>query len=356
MAGNSDDPRAQLVEAISWQASGCRPLGCPFYEALCEEMARAVGHDGPAWSVLQPFAAASRDAAYVLRLLAGIHRLVLTGDAPNIAAHYPSAGGDGDAKAAMAAINELLEDPPGAIHEALARPPQTNEVGRSIALASGLLVIANETGLPLRLREIGSSGGLNLRLDSYWYEQGGRGWGDPTSPIRFVDLWRGGGPPFERGAVVAERVGCDQNPIDVTTPEGAVTLLSYVWPEPAERFIRLRDAIGLARGLPVRIDRADAASWLPDQLVPRIGTALVVLHSVVWQYLDGSTATALETAIGSAGAAASPSAPVAWLRLEPNPRTYAPAELTLSLWSGGAPSERLLATSGFHGGALTWCS
>ena len=116
--------------------------------------------------------------------------------------------------------------------------------------------------MPLRLREIGASGGLNLRPDLYWYEQDGQGWGSQGSTVRFVDLWRGGAPPFAAGADIADRRGCDRDPIDVCSDDGAQTLLSYVWPEPAERFARARAAIALAQNAPVDIDRADAADWL----------------------------------------------------------------------------------------------
>ena len=51
--------------------------------------------------------------------------------------------------------------------------PQTNEVGRSALLMSGLLVLADRFGLPLRLFELGASAGLNLQLDRYGYDLGG---------------------------------------------------------------------------------------------------------------------------------------------------------------------------------------
>jgi hypothetical protein len=316
-----------------------------------------VEHDGPVARILAPYADATREAAYVLRLLGGIHRLVLSGGAPALAAHFPSTGGDGDARAAMAALRELLADPPPMVTDALSRPPQTNEVGRSVALASGLLVIARAVGLPLSLREIGSSGGLNLRVDAYWYEQESEGWGEADSPVRFVDLWRGGTPPFTAGATVVDRRGCDRDPVDPTSDEGALTLLSYVWPEPAARFVRARDAMRIARERPATVDRAEAREWLPEQLASRpSGTALVVFHSVVWQYLDDDTRAALRDQLAEAGRATTPQTPLAWLRLEPTPITYVPAELRLSLWDGrsGEPQERFLATTGFHGGAIDW--
>ena len=347
----------ELVGALQLQGAGCTALGSPFYRALCDQLVVDVGIDGPASQVLAPFADAPFEAAYVLRFLAGVHRLVLSGAAPALARHFPSTGGDGDAVEAMARIAELLAEPPEEVLDALTRPPQTNEVGRSVALASGLIAIADELRMPLRLREIGASAGLNLRLDSYWYEQSSHGWGNPASPVRFVDLWEGGAPPFESGATIVDRRGCDRNPIDVTTDDGALTLMSYVWPEPSERFARARAAISMALDNPVTIDRADVEDWLPQQLEDRqTGTVLVVFHSVVWQYLDIPTRTSIATRLHEAGTSAGTAAPLAWLRLEPHPETYAPAELRLVLWDGRTedPQHRLLATTSFHGGPINW--
>jgi len=357
------EARAALLETIGLMRAGFIAHGCPFYDALGAALVVDVEQDGPASRVLAPYAGAPFEDAYVLRLLAGVHRIVLAGDAPGLAAHYPSAGGeatggDGDAPAAFAMIQEMLrEPPPEMLGDWFARPPQTNEVGRSAALASGLLVVADLLGLPLSVREIGSSAGLNLRLDSYWYEQDGAGWGDPSSAVRFVDQWRGGTPPFGADLEVADRRGCDRDPIDATGTAGALTLLSYIWPEPPERFVRARDAIAAARDVAVTIDRADALGWVPEQLANRPGgTALVVMHSVMWQYLDAATQRGIRASLGDAGRIATRNAPVAWVRLEPNEEHYVPAELRVSIWDGSAaePHEQLLATSGFHGGELTW--
>jgi hypothetical protein len=352
---NVQEMRTNLIENIELQRLGFRNLGSLFYDQLGQELGTAILNAGSVWNVLAPFAGAPFEDAYVLRFFAGIHKLALEGSTPTLSAHFPSVGGDGDAPAAMAAIDQILEETPEAVHDALAVPPQTNEVGRSPALASGLLVIANRTGLPIRLREIGSSGGLNLRLDSYWHGHDGEGWGARESPLRFENLWEGGAPPFSHGAEIIDRRGCDRDPIDATSPMGALSLLSYVWPEPEERFVRIHHAIETASRVPVDIDRADAATWVPRELSERTeGTVLVIMHSVVWQYLEPETTTTITEAMVEAGAKATPDAPLAWLRLEPNPQTYAPAELKVTIWDGSDAHDQLLATTGFHGGPISW--
>jgi hypothetical protein len=353
------EDRDALIATIRRQGdafSGWGAADTPFYAALAELFAEDCARGGPVTRPIARYGDAPFAAAYVLRLLGGIHRMALSRASPELAAHFPSTGGDGDARAAMTVLEELMVDPPTMVLDALTRPPQTNEVSRSAALGSGLFVIADRTGLPLRLREVGASGGLNLRPDRYRYEQGAQSWGDRASGVRFDSLWDGGTPPFTAGIAVVDRRGCDQDPIDAAEPDGALTLLSYIWPEPSERFTRARAAMDIAREVPVVIDREDAAVWVADQCAaPILGTTLVVYHSVVWQYLPEPTQAGVRDVLTDAGTRASSDAPLAWLRLEPTPDTYVPAELRLTLWDGApAPHEWLLATTGFHGGPIAW--
>jgi len=72
-------------------------------------------------------------------VLGGVHALVLTGAAPDLAAWYPSAGGnaDGDLSQAWDAFARVLDEQRDAVRDWLASPPQTNEVGRGAALIGG---------------------------------------------------------------------------------------------------------------------------------------------------------------------------------------------------------------------------
>lgn len=360
MTSLSPTDRAHLVEVVGTQTEAFTVwgrLGTPFYARLSESIAADIADDGPLAALFAPFADRTFTDGYLLRFLGGVHRCVLSGAAPELAAHFPSTGGDGNAEAAFPIVRAMAADPPPDVVQALARTPQTNDVARSAALASGIAVVAQETGLPIRLREIGSSAGLNLRLDAYHYAQDGQAWGDPTSPVRFVDLWEGGVPPFGAAATILDRRGCDVDPIDVTGEEGRLWLLAYIWPEPRERFDRLRAAIELAAADPPTVDAADALEWFEEQVAQRPpGTVLVLQHSVMWHYLADETRTGIEALLRDAGAAATPDAPLARVRLEPNPVSFLPGELTLTLWDGSTPDppDRLLATTTFHGGPITW--
>jgi hypothetical protein len=350
----SPDGRTKLGARLRGQAAYCAAAHSLFYAELLEYLAADAEVGGPTWDLLGR--TVDDPALHVpqLRLLGAVHRLVLGGAVPELTAHYPSAGGDADAAAAWPAVRALLTARHDELARSLDRPPQTNEVGRSAALIGGFLTVAAETGNPLRVLEIGSSAGLNLRFDHFWYESGEHSLGDPASPVRFVDVWDGRPPPFGTTLAVSSRAGCDHDPIDPTSDSGRLALLGYVWPDQPARFALLRGALEVAARVPVTIDQADALEWVAAQLAePHPDEATVVFHSIVMQYFSPDDITDFAAVVTDAGSRATPSAPLAWLRLEPTSLSEVTrAELRLTLWPDG--EERLLAMAGFHGTPVEW--
>ena len=305
--------------------------------------------EGPVWGVLAGFESEHADAALALRLMGAVHRLVLMGSLPDLALHYPSAGGDGDARAAWPAFRTALVDCSSEIRELLPRGCQTNEVGRSAALLGGFLEAAHRTGNRLRILELGASAGFNLRWDSYRYEAGDKGWGHRDSPVRFTQSFDVA-PPLDRRVEVVGRKGCDVEPIDPTSSEGSLTLRSFVWSDQAARFKLLEGAIEVARQVPVEVERVDAAAFLERELASaRTGVATVVYHSVFMQYVDAKGRNRIASAIESAGSRATRDGPLAYLRLEPGPQSF---EVRLTIWPGG--KDELLALSRAHGTGVRW--
>ncbi len=154
--------------------------------------------------------------------------------------------------------------------------------------------------------------------------------------------------------VVAERAGCDRDPIDATGADGQLALLGYIWPDQADRFKLLRGAFEVASRVPAPVEQADALAWIAGRLADsRPGMATVVFHSIVVQYFTPVDAASLTALLDDAGARATRSAPLAWLRLEPNSQhAFTHAELRLTVWPSG--EERLLARAGFHGTPVRW--
>jgi hypothetical protein len=333
-----------LPARLRLQAGHCRGLGSPLYAGLLERAAEDAEAGGPVAELLHGHERDPEDSMLALRLMGAVHRRVLEGALPELERYYRGdvAGGEGDG--AWSAFHRAVATDAEALRPLLDRPVQTNEVGRCAALLPGFLAVARETGLPLRLLEVGASGGLNLRWDRYRYEAAGFSWGEKGSPVR-LRFELEGEPPATAPVPVAERSGCDRSPIDPTGEEGRLTLLSYLWPDQKNRLERVRAALQLATEVAVEVERAGAADWVRRRLAePAEGVATVIFHSIVMQYLPADERREFERLVAEAGARATAAAPLAWLRMEPAGQR---AAVELMTWPGG--EERLLARASYHG-------
>jgi hypothetical protein len=322
-------------------------MASPLYAHFLRQCAADVEAEGPVWRILEDHVAPGRGGALALRLMAAVHRLVLSGGAPELHARYPSVGGDGDAEAAWPAFRRLAESARSTLAALVALPCQTNEVGRSAALMWGFLDVAAFTSRPLRLFEVGASAGLNLRCDRFRFGGGGAFFGPPDSPVDLVGLWRDAPPRTDVTIEVVERRGCDPRPLDPSSEADSLSLRASIWADQKERFARLSGALRVAAEVPAPVDAASAADWLPSVLASSLGGAVrVVYHSVVDEYLDEPTRRRVHTILDQTGRRATAESPFAWVRLEPH-TSIREHGLWVTTWPGGA--TRLLALCGAHG-------
>ena len=323
----------------------------PLYESLLRHCARDIRDQGPTWQLVQDRTTEPSGNAIPLRLMAAVHRLVLAGQAPELARCYPSVGGQDAPSKAWAAFRSLLEKRADDLRGVLDRPLQTNEVRRCTPLLVGLAWLGDRTGLPPAVLEIGASGGLNLNWHRFRYDGPDGQWGRGDSPVR-LSLPAGLSPNL---LPAVESRGCDRSPLDVRDADDRLWLRSCVWADQTDRLALLDAALEVAAEHPPSVDASDAAPWLRARLgEPRPGSVTVVVQTIVQQYLTAQQADEVAAAVESAGRAASPEAPLAWLRMEPpdDPGRLSAAaedlaELRVRLWPGG--NDRLIAYTGYHG-------
>jgi hypothetical protein len=341
-----------LVAAFSQQAGACEALGSPMYAGLLTRLVADLEAGGPTRDVLAGHEDDPGPSALALRLLGSVHRLVLERRAGALAAYYPSVGGTWDDEAGSAAFLHALEEQPDEVREWLDRPPQTNEVGRSAALMGGLLQLPDRR--PVRLFEIGSSGGLNLLADHYRFvDDTGTPFNAPSGCV--LDLaWQGRSlEPWDDLRVV-ERTGCDLLPIDVTTTAGRLALTAYVWPDQTARFERLRGAMAVAQQHPPVVHATGAGDFV-EQMTLRDGAWTVLWHSIMWQYLPAEEQSRITARVEALGHAADASSPFAHLFLEPTRRGPGQRHellVVLTTWPGGV--RRVLGKAPAHGLPVTW--
>lgn len=358
----STGAQEQLAGQFDTQAIGCRQLGSSLWAEMCVRLASDLRNAGPTWDLLESSAGTRWGLALPLRLLGGLHRLALTGGAAALAATLPSCGATTlDADRTWTAMVELIELAPEDLVAALELQVQTNEVGRSAALIIGLARLAERWATSMDLAEIGSSAGLNLQLDRFAYQHGAAVAGTPDSPVHMADVWdRDPGLAALDELVITRRSGCDVAPVDPTSAEGALRLRSFVWPDQTARFARLDGAIRLATETPPTLSSESASMFVPRILERDRTGGVVIMHSIMWQYVDKQERVVITDAIEAAGAAASAERPVAWLAYEPDPDVRSRASLRLRSWprvgEGGAEAggigagqPEVLAVGGFHG-------
>jgi hypothetical protein len=300
--------RQRLIAALAAQREHCEGRS-PLYAAVLAELEADARH--AAWPGRLERAWRGRhfavdwEAAHLL--LAGMHYAALAGEAPELAAVYPSCGGDG--RAPRGAARAFLARAPDAFWHRLRRAMvQTNEVGRSVAW---MLAAASEfgaRGLPFHLVELGCSAGLNLVGDHL--------------PQRCDFIADDGSPPpagWKRRHPALSRAGLDLQPRRLEREEDRLWLKACVWADDLGRLDRLEHAIAvfLAMKEKVRLERcsfADAPDWLAENLRPAGGEGLLVFNSIGTVYLDDDDYAAL--ARGMARALAPWQGRAAWVEYE----------------------------------------
>lgn len=343
-----------VARRLRRQADQCGALGSELMRALLDGAADDADAGGVVAELLTPHAGDQAGSALALRLAASLHRLVLERQAPELALHYPSVGGTAPVEQVWPAAARACAKHRDRLRELLPRPVQTNEVGRAAVLIGVLAHATAATGRPVRLLEVGSSAGLNLRADAFRYDVDGTPLGDPDSPVRLVEPWAAGPRPPAADLRVVARAGCDPDPLDPTTPEGRLVLTSCVWADQLERFERLRGALALAEQVPAAVVRAGAADWLRAELAAAAdGAVTVVWHSVVRQYVPPAEREQVEQLLADAGRRATASAPLVHAFLEPERDGNDVAfRVRARRWPDGEPVH--LADAHPHGPPVRW--
>jgi len=286
----------------------CLAVGAPIYADLFGKTADEFEAGGELVELIAPYREEREGMLLPLRLMAQVHYWVLRGELPELAAYYPTAGGTMPYEGAWPKFRTACLERAEELQQLLgSSPQQANYVSRCPPLMGGFFLVARQTGLPLRLLEVGCSGGLLLRWDHFRDA--------PWLPSLFEVR-----PPLDGEVRVVERRGCDPHPMDPTTEDGSLRLKSFVYADALTEFRQLEEAIEVCRRVPAQIDQADGGDWLPEQLaLHRPGVAAVVYHSLLIDYPTQESLARMGEAIQRAAAAASSDAPVAWMRFEAPP-------------------------------------
>jgi hypothetical protein len=332
------------------EAQKARAFGKFAVAAVLESLARVLPCAPRMRASIEGWPGDLAGAGVIFRINAGLHALARSGRHAGLQHIYSDAEiGDLAAPAALdlVLIDVLARHTPDLL-QWMAGPTQTNEVARVAGFTAALLELNAHAPFPAELLELGSSAGLNLNLARYGCHLGGMDSGDMQSQVQIAPRWQGLTPPVAP-LVVERAVGVDLSPLDIRDDEDCERLHAYIWAGERERTERLRAAIAIAREHPPQVDTGLASRWLARQLAApqREGTRRVVLHSMVVQYMPDVERATVDAALSLAGAAATPSRPLARIGMEWS-KDRSAVELRVTSWDGGLTSGRTVVAAHCH--------
>lgn len=340
-----------VAGGIEWQARHAEEAGAPCTGRVVRAQLKVMESDAAVGRRMANWQGKVVEDALPLRLAGGLHNLVLTGEDRRLEPVY--AGLVTDQGQVDAIVCDLVETYDTRLLPWLDGPPQTNEAGRSWAFMAALKWLSPKLGPKFAMHELGASSGVNTMMERFRFDLGGTMAGPEASPMKITPEWRGDAPVDAPVEIVSIK-GCDQAPVDLSDPEMALKIKSYVWPEAAARIGRIDAAIALAGETAPDVVRQDAGPFVEAMLAqPQAeGETRVLNHSIVWQYIPAETRAKIEAMMEEAGAAATPERPLAWVSLETNRETFR-HELRVRYWPDGGEAK-LLGCGHPHGAWAEW--
>ncbi|HAM44409.1 MAG TPA: hypothetical protein DCM67_05230 [Propionibacteriaceae bacterium] len=312
--------------------------------------------------VLAILAQAPRGSRLPVTLFAAIHSLLLADPSEPLTAWYPNLTdtprGDDPLPTLVEFCRCHRSELTGLVRT---RVPQTNEIGRSAVLVLALAGIAAKVGTLSQI-DIGASAGLNLLTDRYRYRWGKHsvGVGEIELACRLTGALPPALPPTELPSIV-QRVGLDRDPVDITDPDQVRWLEACVWPDQADRFVRLRAALDEALVVRPELVAGDAVADLAAMVSRLDAGHPVITTSWVLNYLPVPQQSAFWKQLNEIGQRQD----VSWVAYEAPELTSGLAwptslgqqslsALRVVRWRNGARDDQVLGLGHPHGYWLEW--
>ena len=216
---------------------------CKNRSPLYYHLSKAVSEDK---TVLSIAAQCQERQPYPNLLFAAVHYLLLQSPSEKLAAYYPSLHADPKGFIPFDLFKSFcLENKAAIIEIEKTRIVQTNPINRT----SYLMPIFSSyfDGVSdVTLIDIGASSGLNLNMDLYEYEltHDDKLFKFGRSPVKIkTEIKDGKTPDLKNIISIKQKIGIDQNPLDISIIEKGLWLKALIWPDHRARFKRMDAAI-----------------------------------------------------------------------------------------------------------------
>ena len=187
--------------------------------------------------------------------LASVHYLLINNPSRELANYYPSITKDYRLNLPFKLFKEFcINNKEEIIELEQTKIVQTNALNRCAYLMPILSSLFNST--EINIIDIGTSAGLTLNLDKYEYHYNNRiTKGESAVKIR-SEIRSGELPKFESIINIKNKIGIDQNPLDVKIEENANWLKALIWADITERVEKIEQAISIAQQENIQYEKA----------------------------------------------------------------------------------------------------
>lgn len=187
--------------------------------------------------------------------LASIHYLLLKSPTHELSAYYPSINKNPKIGLPFELFKSFcLNHKQEIIELEQSKIVQTNALNRCAYLMPIISSLFDD--IPINIVDIGTSAGLTLNMDKYEYHYNdkcliGR------SPVKIRSKIIGGElPKFKEIIKINNKIGIDQNPLDLKIAENAIWLKALIWADRIERIEKIEQAIRIAKQENIQFEKA----------------------------------------------------------------------------------------------------
>ncbi|WP_371401585.1 DUF2332 domain-containing protein [Kribbella sp. NBC_00662] len=270
-------------------------VDAPKISPLYERLALALSESDAALEAIETAPARKRNPALIL---AALHNLALTGQAPALTTAYKAAATSAtpadsatvanDDSAVEAAIRTLVELTDAVVAVVSARKVRANMDGNHAVLYPAIAEVARRVEAnAIGLIDVGCSAGFNLNVDRVGINYGnGQSLGDPSSPVQVsASIVKDQAVPTHMMPEVVARIGIDLEPIDTSDADEAQWLRACLPPDQPERIERLEGELDLTASAPPFMMQAEVVELLPAALA-RVPAGALPVVTTTWALSD----------------------------------------------------------------------
>ena len=217
--------------------------------------------------------------------LASVHYLLRNNPSEPLAGYYPSITKAFNSNLSFDAFKEFcIRNKKHIIALEQTKIVQTNALNRCAYLMPILSSLFDSKAV--NLIDIGTSAGLTLNMDKYEYHYNNSHF-IGESPVKIRSEIKGGElPKFENIVQIKNKIGIDQNPIDLKVNENANWLKALVWADNTERLEKVEQAIQIAQQEHIQFKKAKTILEFEEIIQNQEkNTPLVIYHThVLYQF------------------------------------------------------------------------